>query len=205
MPLRKYSAARSDDDTTHSEGFVTPKKRTDANPEAEPPVFTISATTGAAGSNASASISGTHPNWHISITIPRGDKGDAGNVGPQGPQGPSGVCNCDCCDPDCPPAGTVITPQIVREDIYHYTNCSPMTKGYRLVDIVADGNCGQQEYEYFQWNVGDIGICDGYIYSVDGSGNVTSRWDDSGGGGGGGTCPTGYHWDGFNCVPDDPM
>ncbi len=205
MPLRKYSAARSEDDTTHSEGFVIPKKRGGETPPSEAPSFTISVSTGAAGSEASAYITGTHPDWHISLVIPRGDKGDTGNTGPQGPQGPAGVCNCDCCDPDCPPAGTVITPQLIREDIYYNSDCGPMTKGYRLVDIVADGNCGQQEYEYFQWNVGDIGYCGGYIYSVDNSGNVTSRPDGSGNtGGGSGQCAEGYYWNGTECVPNSP-
>jgi hypothetical protein len=200
MALRKYSAVRGTEATHSSDGFTVPRNSEQGG--LQPPAFTISATE---GESASATISGTYPNFHISLVLPRGEDGDDGI---DGTDGVDGVCNCDCdcCDdPDCPPAGTVITPQYIREDVYHYTSCSPMTKGYRLVDIVADGNCGQQEgQEYFQWNVGDIGSCEGYIYSVDGSGNVTSRWDDGGGGGTGPiTCPTGYHDDGFgNCVPD---
>ena len=42
-------------------------------------------TTGAAGTNASASITGTSPNFKLNLTIPRG------NTGATGPQGPSGV------------------------------------------------------------------------------------------------------------------
>ena len=42
-------------------------------------------TTGAAGSNASASITGTSPNFKLNLTIPRG------NTGATGPQGPSGT------------------------------------------------------------------------------------------------------------------
>lgn len=38
-------------------------------------------TTGAAGSSASATITGTAPNQTLSLTIPRGDKGDTGNAG----------------------------------------------------------------------------------------------------------------------------
>jgi len=53
-------------------------------------------TTGAAGTNASVSISGTSPNQSLSFTIPRGNtgatgaKGDTGDIGPMGPAGPKG-------------------------------------------------------------------------------------------------------------------
>ena len=53
-------------------------------------------TTGAAGSQASASISGTTGDVSLNLTIPRGNtgaqgpQGDAGERGPQGPQGPAG-------------------------------------------------------------------------------------------------------------------
>jgi hypothetical protein len=39
-------------------------------------------TTGAAGSNASATITGTAPNQILGMAIPRGDKGETGNTGP---------------------------------------------------------------------------------------------------------------------------
>ena len=51
-------------------------------------------TTGAAGSQASASISGTTGDVELNLTIPRGDKGPAGekgNTGARGPQGPAGA------------------------------------------------------------------------------------------------------------------
>ena len=41
-------------------------------------------TTGAAGSSASASISGTTPNLTLNLTIPKGDKGDKGDTGAAG-------------------------------------------------------------------------------------------------------------------------
>ena len=44
-------------------------------------------TTGAAGSNASASITGTSPNFRLNLTIPRGNTGATGATGPQGPSG----------------------------------------------------------------------------------------------------------------------
>ena len=44
-------------------------------------------TTGAAGSNASASITGTSPNFKLNLTIPRGNTGATGATGPQGPSG----------------------------------------------------------------------------------------------------------------------
>ena len=44
-------------------------------------------TTGAAGSKASASITGTSPNFKLNLTIPRGNTGATGATGPQGPSG----------------------------------------------------------------------------------------------------------------------
>ena len=44
-------------------------------------------TTGAAGTNASASITGTSPNFKLNLTIPRGNTGATGATGPQGPSG----------------------------------------------------------------------------------------------------------------------
>lgn len=168
--------------------------------------FTIS---GESGDHSAAYITGSYPNWHISLVLQRGEKGDRGDVGPQGPPG---VCNCtcDCCNPDpppCPPDGTVISAQINRSDIYYDAGCGPMTIGYDIVDLVADGNCGSREYQYQQWNTGFVGYCNGYNYYVDSQGNVTSEWADGGSNGGNPpTCPTGYHPDEFgNCVPDQPM
>ena len=60
--------------------------------EAIKPQLSIgSVTTGAAGSNASASITGTSPNFKLNLTIPRGNTGATGATGATGPQGPSGV------------------------------------------------------------------------------------------------------------------
>ena len=47
-------------------------------------------TTGEAGSQASATITGNAPNQTLNLTIPQGLKGDTGATGPQGPQGPKG-------------------------------------------------------------------------------------------------------------------
>ena len=48
-------------------------------------------TTGAAGTNASVTNSGTAENVVLNFTIPRGNTGDTGPIGPQGPQGPQGL------------------------------------------------------------------------------------------------------------------
>ena len=56
--------------------------------ECEPPNFTISATE---GETASATISGTHPNWHIELVLPRGQDGTNGTNG-------YCECNCECCN-----------------------------------------------------------------------------------------------------------
>ena len=59
--------------------------------EANKPQLSIgTVTTGAAGTNASASITGTSPNFKLNLTIPRGNTGATGATGPQGPQGPQG-------------------------------------------------------------------------------------------------------------------
>ena len=200
MPLRKYQAASNKDERVVStgDGHTFIRGRSDGT-SLEPPIFTISATE---GEEVSASISGEHPNWHIELVLRRGEKGDKGDTGDTGPQGPAGVC--DCCDPECPPDMTFIR-GVSTDDIYYDAGCGPWTIGYHIVNIVADGNCGEKEDAYDQWNVGDVGTCNGYIYSVDGSGNVTSRPEGGGEGGGGGegtTCPEGYYWDGTCCQPN---
>ena len=48
-------------------------------------------TTGNAGTNASATITGTSPNFVLNLTIPRGNTGATGATGATGPAGPSGV------------------------------------------------------------------------------------------------------------------
>lgn len=53
--------------------------------ELKPKLSIGTVNTGAAGTNASASITGATPNFTLNLTIPRG------NTGATGPQGPSGV------------------------------------------------------------------------------------------------------------------
>jgi hypothetical protein len=48
-------------------------------------------TTGAAGSTASASITGTAPTQTLNLTIPRGDVGEQGETGDTGATGPAGT------------------------------------------------------------------------------------------------------------------
>jgi hypothetical protein len=91
----------------------------------EPPFFTISAES---GDHAAAYISGSHPNWHITLVLQRGEKGDAGDVGPQGPPGTCN-CTCECCNPQPPTC----------PDGYYWdgSNCVP-----------NNTNCGEGYY----WN-----------------------------------------------------
>ena len=56
--------------------------------ELKPQISIGTVTTGEAGTDASATITGTSPNFVLNMAIP---KGDTGETGPQGPQGPSGV------------------------------------------------------------------------------------------------------------------
>lgn len=77
--------------------------------------------TGAPGSDASATISGTPPNQTLSLSIPRGDVGQTGsqgtqgvpgNVGPAGPAGPSGPAG---------PGGTFADAQSINAQTASYT------------------------------------------------------------------------------------
>lgn len=56
-------------------------------------------TTGAAGSSAAASITGTSPNQTLNLTIPRGIQGPQGPQGEAGPQGPAGAGSGDVLGP----------------------------------------------------------------------------------------------------------
>jgi hypothetical protein len=142
--------------------------------------FTIS---GESGDHSAAYITGSYPNWHISLVLERGAKGDDGDVGPQGPPG---ICNCtcDCCNTDPPPCPSDMTfiRAVSTDDLYYDAGCGEWTIGQYIVNIVADGNCGEKEDSYYQYSVGEIGRCNGNIYYVDGDGNVTSEPEDGGGG-----------------------
>ncbi|WBT40170.1 hypothetical protein [Hyphomicrobium sp. DMF-1] len=64
-----------------------------------------SVTTGAAGSSASATITGTAPSQTLNLVIPRGNTGVAGDTGPQGSTGAAAtitVGTVDTVDPDDP-------------------------------------------------------------------------------------------------------
>jgi hypothetical protein len=70
-----------------------------------------STTTGAPGSNASVSISGTTPAQALAFTIPRGDvgatgsQGPIGNTGPQGAPGSPGIITVAASAPASPETG----------------------------------------------------------------------------------------------------
>lgn len=55
--------------------------------ELKPKLSIGTVTTGAAGTNASASITGATPNFKLNLTIPRGNTGATGATGPAGPSG----------------------------------------------------------------------------------------------------------------------
>lgn len=50
----------------------------------------VASTTGAPGSQASATVAGDGPAYQINLTIPRGDKGETGDIGPRGATGNTG-------------------------------------------------------------------------------------------------------------------
>lgn len=52
--------------------------------ELKPQLSIGTVTTGAAGTNASASVTGTTPNFKLNLTIPRGNAGATGPAGPSG-------------------------------------------------------------------------------------------------------------------------
>ena len=87
--------------TTYTFNFVIPKgakgdtgaagtkgdkgEKGDKGADGVTPTFTIGTiTTGAAGSTATVTITGTAPNYVLNFTIPKGDKGDAGEAGSGG-------------------------------------------------------------------------------------------------------------------------
>jgi len=89
---------RGDVGATGSQGVQGPQGATGSQGPAGPAnslaIGTV--TTGAPGSAAAATITGTAPSQTLSLTIPRGDvgaqgpPGPTGTTGPQGPQGPTG-------------------------------------------------------------------------------------------------------------------
>jgi hypothetical protein len=55
--------------------------------------------------------------------------------------------------------------------------CGDWTIGTRSVATLSNGDCTTREETTDTYNAGDIGSCNGSIYSVDSTGNVTSRPD----------------------------
>ena len=66
-------------------------------PSGDTPTLEIgTVTTGEPGTQATASITGTAPNYILNLTIPQGPTGSQGlqgEVGPTGPTGPTARCN----------------------------------------------------------------------------------------------------------------
>lgn len=85
----------------------------------EPVAPTISigtVTTGAAGSQAAAEITGSDGNYTLNLTIPKGDKGNTGAKGADGAPGAAGADGEDGADGAAGPAGAKITALTINID-----------------------------------------------------------------------------------------
>lgn len=104
-PETNASVTNSGTETDVVLNFTIPRGKDgqdgDDGNNATEPSFTVHAES---GSDAAAYISGSPPNWLISLVLPRGEKGDKGDVGdptlegpmgPAGPAGPPGTCEFD--------------------------------------------------------------------------------------------------------------
>jgi hypothetical protein len=60
---------------------------------------------------------------------------------------------------------------------YNGSGCGTWTIGVDWSSTYTDGNCGTYTDSGRTYNVGDIGSCNGYIYSVDADGNISQRPD----------------------------
>ena len=100
-------------------------------------------TTGAPGSSAAASITGTPPAQTLSLTIPRGDVGATGSQGIQGIQGNPGADGATIPPATVAPlmSGTAAvgtTTKYAREDHRHPTDTSRLaTSAYTAADVLA--------------------------------------------------------------------
>lgn len=73
-------------------------------------------TTGAAGSQAAAEITGSDGNYTLNLTIPKGDKGNTGAKGADGAPGANGADGADGEDGATGPAGAKITSLVINLD-----------------------------------------------------------------------------------------
>ena len=73
-------------------------------------------TTGAAGSQAAAEITGSDGNYTLNLTIPKGDKGNTGAKGADGAPGANGADGADGEDGATCPAGAKITSLVINLD-----------------------------------------------------------------------------------------
>ena len=85
------SASASWEDGTLTLGLPQGEKGDTGETGATPDFEIGTVTTGQAGTDASATITGTAENPVLNLTIPRGDKGDTGATGQTGPTGPTGA------------------------------------------------------------------------------------------------------------------
>ena len=78
--------------------------------------------------------------------------------------------------PNCPSSGEMV--DSTNQDVtYNGSGCGTWTIGVSWTSTYTDGNCGTYTNSGTTYNVGDIGTCNGYIYSVDSEGYVSSRPD----------------------------
>jgi hypothetical protein len=76
---------------------------------------------------------------------------------------------------ECAGAGAVISSDGPYDITWNETACGDFIIGSYYNNEVTDGNCGSYTEAFNSYNVGDVGTCDGLIYSVDEAGLVTSR------------------------------
>ena len=64
-------------------------------------------------------------------------------------------------------------------DLMYDAGCGSIQIGYYYNKTYADGSCGSYTQQQSTSSPGDFTTCNGYIYSVDASGNVSSRQDNA--------------------------
>ena len=125
--------------------------------ELKPQLSIGTVTTGAAGTNASASVTGTTPNFKLNLTIPRG------NTGATGPAGPSGTFTGPLKPTAAYWTGAVIKPNANYGLWYAWTPSGGTWAYHRslIADVtgVVAGNTMIQQLDSYNTNVGNYYLC----------------------------------------------
>jgi hypothetical protein len=82
------------------------------------------------------------------------------------------------CDNNCDSSGTFQS-QEGPYDLMYDAGCGSVQIGYYYNVTYADGSCGSYTSQENTSSPGDFTTCNGYIYSVDASGNVSSRQEEN--------------------------